>query len=693
MAELLLELLSEEIPARMQDRAREDLAQLLGEALTAAQLPFDAPLRSFATPRRLTVVATGLPLQQADRVVERKGPRVDAPEQARAGFLRGLAGAAYTLEEREDRKARVLFALVREAGRPVADLLAEALPAVIARLPWPKSMRWGDGDFRWVRPLQSILCLFDGAVVPFELAGISSGATTRGHRFLAPDPFPVRDFADYVARLRAGRVMLDGAERRGVIECGARRLAEGAGLPPPDDPVLLDEVKGLVEWPVPLLGAIDEAFMTVPAEALVSTMRANQKYLTLRRSDGALANRFVLVANTEASDGGRAIVAGNERVLRARLWDAKFFWEQDRKVTLESRLPGLARMVFHAELGTQGERVERLVALAGELVPHVPGAERAAAERAALLAKADLVSGMVGEFPELQGIMGGHSAADQGEAPAVARAIREHYAPKGPDDPCPTAPESVVLALADKLDSLAGFFAAGIRPTGTKDPFALRRAGLGVIRLVFENRLRLPLRPLIAAAARGYGERFAAFDPDELIAFLVERLKVHLRERGVRHDLIAAAVAVGREDDLLRLAARADALQGFIDSEDGRNLLTAFRRAANIVGIEEKKDGRRYDGHPVPGLLADPAEEVLFAALEEAGGRIAAALAAEDYPAAMSALAALRRPVDGFFTAVLVNVPEPDLRLNRLLLLARIRSSLAQVADFSLIEDSGRPAA
>ena len=693
MAELLLELLSEEIPARMQDRAREDLAQAVADALSAAELSFDRPVRSFATPRRLTVVATGLPLQQADRVVERKGPRVDAPEQARAGFLRGLAGAEYTLEERDDRKAKVLFALVREAGRPVADLLAERLPEVIARLPWPKSMRWGDGDFRWVRPLQAILCLLDGAVVPFELAGIRSGAATRGHRFMAPGAFAVRDFADYVHKLRAAKVMLDGAERRSLIERGAHGLAAAAGLVLPDDPALLDELKGLVEWPVPLLAGIDEAFMSVPPEALVTTMRANQKYLALRNPDGSLASRFVLVANTEASDGGEAIVAGNERVLRARLWDAKFFWEQDRKATLESRLPGLGRMVFHAELGSQGERVERLVALAGALVAHVPGADRVLAERAALLAKADLVSGMVGEFPELQGIMGGHYAAAQGEPAAVARAIREHYAPKGPDDPCPTAPDSVVLALADRLDSLVGFFAAGIRPTGTKDPFALRRAGLGVIRLVFENRLRLPLRPVIEAAARGYGERFAQFDPYELIAFLVERLKVHLRERGVRHDLIAAAVAVGAEDDLLRLAARADALQGFIDSEDGRNLLTAFRRAANIVDIEERKDGRRYDGHPVSGALADPAEEALFLALGQAGGRIAAALAAEDYPGAMAALAALRGPVDGFFGSVMVNVPEPDLRLNRLLLLARVRSSLAQVADFALIEDGGRQAA
>jgi glycyl-tRNA synthetase beta chain len=415
--------------------------------------------------------------------------------------------------------------------------------------------------------------------------------------------------------------------------------------------------------------------------------------LALHRADGSLASRFVLVANMAARDDGKTIVAGNERVLRARLWDARFFWDQDRKVTLESRLPALDRMVFHAELGTQGQRVERLVALTGELVTHVPGADRVLVERAALLAKADLLSGMVGEFPELQGVMGGHYAAAQGEPEAVARALREQYSPKGPDDRCPTAPESVVLALADRLDALVGFFAAGIRPTGTKDPFALRRAGLGIIRLIFENGLRLPLRLTARAAARGYGDRFAGFDPEELIAFLVERLKVHLRERGIRHDVIAAAVAVAAEDDLLRLAARAEALQAFIDSEDGRNLLTAFRRAANIVTIEEKRDGRRYDGHPVVGALVDPAEEALFAALEAADSTISAALAAEDHAAAMAALAALRRPVDGFFEAVLVNVQEPDLRLNRLLLLGRIRSSLECVADFALIDESGRPPA
>ncbi|MEK0084823.1 glycine--tRNA ligase subunit beta [Benzoatithermus flavus] len=694
MAELLLELFSEEIPARMQDRAREDLARILGELLTESGIAFERPIRSFATPRRLAVVVDGLPLQQADRVIERKGPRADAPEQAKAGFLRGLAGLDYTLEEREEKKSRVVFAIVRERGRKVGELLAELVPQAVQRLPWPKSMRWGSGDFRWVRPLHGILCLFDGKVVPFAVGGIESGDTTRGHRFMAPEPFAVRDFADYVVKLREAKVMLDGAERRALIEKAAHELAAAEGYVVEDDPALLDEIKGLVEWPVPLEGSIDEAFMSVPSEVLVSTMRANQKYLALRTKEGALAPRFVVVANMLARDGGAAIVAGNERVLRARLWDARFFWEQDRKVPLESRLPALDKMVFHAELGSLGQRVERLVALAGVLVPHVPGADRLLAERAALLAKADLVTGMVGEFPELQGIMGAHYARVQNEPEAVVAAIRDHYAPKGPEDRCPTAPESVVVALADKLDTLVGFFGVGIRPTGSKDPFALRRAALGVIRLILENRLRLPLREAFAAARAGYGARLETVDgqalAQELMAFFADRLKVHLRERGVRHDLISAAFAVAEDDDLVRLLARVDALQSFLDTDDGRNLLTAYRRASSIVSIEEKKDGRRYVGHAVAGALVEPAEEALHATLEAARAAIDRSLAAEDFAGAMAALAALRGPVDRFFDQVMVNVAEPDLRTNRLLLLGQIRSALERVAGFSLIEDTGR---
>lgn len=692
MAELLLELFSEEIPARMQERAGQDLARLVGELLAAAGIAHDQPIRSFATPRRLTVVATGLPVQQADRVVERKGPRTDAPQQARDGFLRGLAGLDHVIEERDDKKAKVLFAVIREPGMAVVDVLSKQLEQAVLRLPWPKSMRWGAQETRWVRPVHSVLALFDGEPLRFSLFGVPAGNTTRGHRFMAPAAFAVRDFADYVVRLREARVILDGAERRAIIERAVAELAAAEGYVVADDPALLDEITGLVEWPVPLVGTIDAAFMELPAEVLVGTMRANQKYLTLRTGDGRLAPRFVIVANNLASDGGAAIVAGNERVLRARLWDARFFWDQDRKATLESRLPALGKMVFHAELGSLGQRVERLVALAGALVPHVPGADRTLAERAALLAKADLVTGMVGEFPELQGIMGGHYARAQGEPAAVAEAIRDHYAPKGPDDACPTAPDSVVVALADKLDTLVGFFGAGIRPTGSKDPFALRRAGLGVIRLILENGLRLPLRQALTVAHGSYGGALAGSAEAvaaELVAFLADRLKVHLRDRGVRHDVVAAVFAIGGEDDLVRLIARAEALQAFLDSEDGRNLVVAYRRASSIVGIEEKKDGRPYDGHPVVGALVDPAEEELHAALGLAQVEIRKALAAEDHTGAMASLAALRQPVDKFFEAVMVNVTEPDLRVNRLLLLGQIRASLSQVADFAQIEGIG----
>lgn len=696
MAELLLELFSEEIPARMQDRAREELARLLAESLTAAGLGFERPIRSFATPRRLTLVAAGLPERQSDRVVERKGPRADAPEQARAGFLRGLAGLDYTLEEREEKKGRLVFALVREHGRTSAELLAQLVPEVVQRLTWPKSMRWGAGEFRWVRPLQSILCLLDGEVVRFELAGIEAGEVTHGHRFMAPEPMPVRDFADYVVKLRGAKVILDGAERRAMIARAAEELAAAEGLVLEDDPALLDEVKGLVEWPVALLGSIDAAFMEVPAEVLVTTMRTNQKYLALRRPDGALARHFVVIANMAARDGGAAIVAGNERVLRARLWDAKFFWDQDRKVTLESRLPALEGMVFHAKLGSLHDRAGRLMALSGSLAKYVPGADRELARRAGLLAKADLVTGMVGEFPELQGIMGGYYARADGEPEPVATAIRDQYAPKGPDDRCPDAPESVAVALAEKLDTLAGFFAAGIRPTGSKDPFGLRRAALGVIRLVLENRLRLPLKQVFASAVGSYGrwpEDPAVHNaPAELLAFFADRLKVHLRERGVRHDLISAVFAVGEEDDLVRLLARADALQGFLTTEDGANLLAGYRRAGNIVAIEEKRDGRSYDGEPDPAALVEPAEVELYRALAQARAEIDRALAAEDFAAAMTALASLRGPVDRFFNAVMVNVEEPRLRANRLLMLGRIRAGLGRVADFSLIEDIGRAA-
>jgi glycyl-tRNA synthetase beta chain len=694
MPELLLELLSEEIPARMQAAAAAQLQNLVTGMLGEQRLTFISA-RSFATPRRLTLAMDGLPASQEGYAEPRFGPRKGAPQAAIDGFMRSLAGKSTGEPEwRDDGKGEKLCVEIRHPGRLTGEVLAEQVPLLLGRFAWPKSMRWGAGEARWVRPLHAILCLLDGEVVRFEFAGVGSGDVSRGHRFMAPEPFRVREFADYVRKLHEHYVLLDAAERRELILDGAGKLAAGEGLVLRDDPALLDELAGLVEWPVPLLARIDAGFMDIPPEVLVLTMRQNQKYLALETADGRLADRFVVVANIEAPDGGAAIVAGNERVLRARFWDARHFWEQDRKRQLETGLPRLERMVFHADLGTQSERVQRLVALTGSLAPYVPGAERASAERAALLAKADLVSGMVGEFPELQGVMGGHYARAQGESEAVAKAIAEHYSPRGPDDRCPTAPASVAVALADRLDSLVGFFGRGIRPTGSKDPFALRRAALGVIRLILENGLRLPIGAAVAAAREGYGARLAETDglglSREILSFLTERLKVHLRERGVRHDLVSAVFAAGEDDDLVRLLARVDALDRFLGSDDGRNLLVAYRRAGNIVGIEEKRDGRAYAGTPRPELWREPAEQELGLGLERAGRSIGTALETEDFAGAMTALAGLRRPVDTFFDLVLVNVDDAELRVNRLLSLNQLRSALSTVADFSLIEDAAR---
>jgi len=674
----------------MQGRALADLAGMVEKQLQDSALTYGTT-KTFVTPRRLVLVIGEVAEQQADREVERRGPRVEAPEKAREGFLRSLGGADYRLDEQEDKKGRFIVARYTEEGRPTRALLAEALPEIFGRFPWPKSMRWGEGEARWVRPLHGIVCLFDGEVVPFTFAGIESGRTTRGHRFMAPEPIEVRGFEDYGRKLGEAKVWLDPAGRRARIEEEARRLAEDAGCRLRRDPRLLDELAGLVEWPVPLLGHIDKDFMSLPPEVLVTTMRENQKYLALEDGAGALAPHFVVVANIAAPDGGRAIVAGNERVLRARLWDARFFWDQDRKQPLESRLPDLEPMVFHAELGTMAEKVERMIALAGRLVDHVPGAERAPAERAAMLAKADLVTGMVGEFPELQGRMGRYYALEQGEESAVAEAIAEHYAPLGPDDACPTAPSSVVVALADKIDTLTGFFGIGVKPTGSGDPFALRRAALGVIRLVLENGLRLPLRAAFAAAHHAYGTRMTRPSADEvagdLLGFFAERLKVHLRGEGVRHDLITAVFGAHADDDLVRLLARVRALEAFLETDDGRNLQAAFRRGTNIVRIEEKKDGTVYAGEVAADALSDPGEKALFEELERLVPVIEAAVAEERFADAMAALARLRPSVDRFFDEVLVNAKDQVLRRNRLNLLAKMRQAFVLIADFSVIEE------
>lgn len=691
MAELLIELFSEEIPARMQDQAREDLARLVGDGLKAADLPASA-IRTYATPRRLVLVADGVAQRQPDRVVERRGPRVDAPDAARQGFLASLGEASYRLEERDEgKKGRVVYALIEQPGAAAASVVRTIVEDALERFPWPKSMRWGDGQVRWVRPLKSIICLLDGEVVEVRFGEVVAGRTTRGHRFMAPEPFEVSGFADYAARLIDAFVIFDQDVRGAAIEERAHALAADKGLTVAPDPGLFRELRGLVEWPVPLMGRIGADFMELPPEVLVTSMRQHQKFLATRTAEGALADRFITVANRETADGGIQVTTGNERVLRARLFDARFFWAQDRKVRLESRLPALGKMVFHAELGTLEAKVQRMVALVGTLATYVPGARVADAERAALLAKCDLVTGMVGEFPELQGLMGAYYARHQGEDEAVIAAIGEHYSPKGPDDACPAAPASVLVALADRLDTLAGFFAVDIKPTGSKDPFALRRAALGVIRLILENRLRLPLATAIDAALAGYGTQLPTTPPGavrrDLLGFIADRLEVQQRAAGTRHDLIKAVLAAGGGDDLVRVLARVAALQAFLQTDDGANLLAAYRRAANIVRIEEKKDKAVYAGSPDPALLVDPAEKELAMALLGADGAIGTALRQEDDQAAMVALAGLRGPLDRFFDQVLVNVDDPAIRRNRLLLLSTIRAALGAVADFGMVED------
>lgn len=690
MAELLLELFSEEIPARMQARAADDLKGLLVEALTANGLTHETA-QAHSTPRRLTVVISGIPEAQEDVREERRGPRADAPEKAIEGFLKGAGVSRDQVEEREMPKGTFLFAVIERKGQATTEVLPGLIEGAIAKLPWPKSMRWGDRPERWVRPLHSILCLFGGTTVPVTFGPVTSGNTTRGHRFHAPDAFEVTDFTDYQAKLETARVVLDRESRKTVIDSRARALAAAEGLKLKDDPGLLDEVAGLVEWPVPLIGSIDDAFMDVPAEVLTTSMRSHQKYFATEKADGSLAPRFILVANLDAGDGGKEITAGNEKVLRARLSDARFFWDQDQQRTLESRLPDLNPIVFHARMGSVGAKAGRIAELAAWLAPQV-GADPLMTRRAGLLAKADLTTGMVGEFPELQGIMGRYYARLDREPEQVAEAIRSHYSPAGPADACPSDPVAVAVALADKLDSLTGFFAIGEKPTGSKDPFALRRAALGVIRIILENGLRLPLEPALTFAFDGIKGDLLAEVSDaetvsaEIIGFIAERLRVHLRGEGVRHDLIAAVLGLGSEDDLVRLVARVEALTTLVGSDDGANLLAAYRRAANILRIEEKKDGFAWQGPADRERLVDPAEVELGTALSTADETADAALLAEDFAVAMSAMAALRGPVDAFFDSVTVNADDPALRANRLKLLAEIRATLHRVADFSKIE-------
>jgi len=693
MAELLIELFSEEIPARMQTRAADDLKRLVTDGLKGAGLSFDSA-EAYATPRRLALVVGGLPEKQPDLCEERRGPRVDAPEKAIKGFLASVGlGSVDQCSTRETEKGTFLFAEIEKKGAASATVLPRLIAEAVANLPWPKSMRWAHTGFRWVRPLHSVLAVFAGRKLEggIDLQGgtLAFGDTTGGHRFLAPEPFAVTGFADYRKKLAAAKVMLDPAERRAVIEKGLTDLAKERGLRVKADPGLLDEVAGLVEWPVPLLGLIDPAFMDLPPEVLTSSMRAHQKYFALESADGSLAPCFGVVANMVAADGGLRIIAGNERVLRARLSDAKFFWDQDRKQRLASRAPALKEIVFHAKLGTLDEKVDRVQALADALTVYIDGADKDRVRSAARLCKADLVTGLVGEFPDLQGIMGRYYALHDKEHADVADAIAEHYSPLGPNDRCPTAPVSVDVALADKIDTLTAFWLIDEKPTGSRDPFALRRAALGVIRLIVENGLRMPLAPVFAAA-RDNMPSLAAQGRDnvigDLLDFFADRLKVHLRERGVRHDLISAVFALGGEDDLVRLLARVDALEKFLTTDDGANLLIAYKRAANIVRIEERKDKCAYDAAPDRAAFVQAEESVLNDALVKAADAARAALKTEDFTSAMSAMAALRPPVDAFFDKVTVNADDAALRANRLRLLSAIGGTLHQVADFSKIE-------
>lgn len=725
MPDLLLELFSEEIPARMQDRAAEDLRHLVTEALRERGLSHEGAA-SFSTPRRLALHICGLPARQPDSREEKRGPRVGAPEAAIQGFLKsaGLKSLAEAKIQRDARKGEFYIAVIEKKGRDTIEVLAEVLPAVIKSFPWPKSMRWGQasahtGALRWIRPLHSILAAFgpeteETKVVPFTVDGLRAGKVTSGHRFMAPQKIKVRRFADYVASLEKAKVILDPQRRRDIIFHDARALALALGLELVEDEALLDEVAGLVEWPAVLIGEFDASFLDIPPEVIRTTIRVNQRCFALKKpATGKLSNKFVLVANIEASDGGASIAAGNARVVQARLSDAQFFWKTDLKIKLEDRLEKLNHIVFHEKLGSQGARAARLAALAREVAPYV-GADIAKADRAARLAKADLTSEMVGEFPELQGIMGRYYAAAQGEDASIVEAIEDHYKPQGQGDRVPSSPVAISVALADKLDMLTGFFAIGEKPSGSKDPYGLRRAALGIIALILENKLRLPLRSLVLAAFAQASisdkKSVTASNPeglfDELMGFFSERLKIYLRERGARHDLIDAVFALPGQDDLLLIVSRVEALGRFLDTAEGGDLLTGYRRAANIIRAEEKADGPgAFDGACDPELLQDRAEKHLWEKIQSVSAdmrhQLELALAGArtgrpefggqtPFEDAMESLASLRQAVDAFFDEVLVNADDPQLRLNRLRLLNELRSAMHQVADFSKVAGETR---
>ena len=745
MPDLLLELFSEEIPARMQAKAADDLRRMVTDGLVAEGLVYEGA-KAFATPRRLALTVHGIPARQSDLKEERRGPRVGGPEAAIQGFLKatGLASLEEAKIQRDPKKGDFYVALLEKPGRATLDVLADMLPLIIRTFPWPKSMRWGErsarpGALQWVRPLHSIVATFgmeteEPDVVKFAVDGIEVGQTTYGHRFMAPAPINVRRFEDYQAKLHAAKVVLEPQGRKDIIQADARQLAFAQGFELVEDEALLDEVAGLVEWPAVAMGSFEKEFLSIPGEVIRATIRNNMKcFVVSDPKTGKLTNKFILTANIEASDGGKAIVAGNERVIRARLSDAKFFYETDLKTKLEERLPKFEGIVFHEKLGTQGERIERIERLAAEIAPLV-GADVERTKRAARLAKADLLTEVVGEFPELQGLMGKYYALAQGEDASVAAASEEHYKPQGPNDHVPTDPVSVAVALADKIDTLVGFWAIDEKPTGSKDPYALRRAALGVIRIVLDNNLRIKLSGLLVSPVmRVLDKHVLITNPEqhstmrsqlwqapasheavlailsklldygvnpkwlveeklsrpivELLSFFADRLKVQLREQGARHDLVDAVFALEGQDDLLMVVRRVEALGKFLDTDDGKNLLSGTKRAANILRIEEKKDNRTYGGAPNPALYNLAEEKALAKAIEQVKAEASAAVAKEDFASAMSAMAKLRPAVDAFFDKVKVNDDDPKVRENRLKLLNEIRAATRAVADFSKIQD------
>ncbi len=702
MPDLLIELFSEEIPARMQTRAGEDLKKRVTDGLVNAGLTY-AGAAALTTPRRLTLTIEGLLAESPTIREERKGPKVGAPDKAIDGFLRGAGLTRDQLEERDTPKGAVYFAMIEKAGRPAADIIAEVLEDTIRNFPWPKSMRWGSGSLRWVRPLHSILCILNDEagteVVPMDVDGIAAGDTTEGHRFMAPGRFTVTSFEDYEAKLKRAFVVLSPSDRAEHIWNDATNQAFAAGLEVVDDKGLLAEVAGLVEWPVVLMGSIDDDFLGLPPEVLQASMKEHQKFFSVKNPKTGRIEKFITVANRETTDNGATILAGNQKVLSARLADAKFFWENDLRTVksgMSAWTDALGNVTFHNKLGTQAERIERIAALARELAP-VTGADADQAEKAARLAKADLSSEMVYEFPELQGLMGRYYIEAAGEDVAVAAVAQDHYSPLGPSDDVPTAPLSVTVALADKLDTLTGFWAIDEKPTGSKDPFALRRAALGVIRLVMENGVRAPLRAVIAphckameaglsAEAKKTQHWDAIITALNLMLFIHDRLKVFLRDEGIRHDVIDACIAMEGNDDLNLLVKRARALNAVIATEDGQNLVQGFKRANNILTQAEDKDGVEYSYGADLKFAETDSEKALFGALAEAETQIAPALESEDFPAAMTAMAALRGPIDAFFDDVQVNSDNQVLRRNRLNLLSQIRTICSSVADLTRIE-------